>query len=149
MTMPRAEPQSTLTSPWRVTLVAADLNQLVNSDIIESLCPAPPLSLAEAQWIRARPVDLALAHERPSKLEEQHEWIDGTKAMGFEYYLIDDGWKDWNGGGENAWKALGEVVKYARSQGVDIWRGSTPRKSSRRRIAKSTSSTQSASDSSA
>ena len=55
------------------------------------------------------------------KLEEQKTWIDGTKAMGYEYYLVDDGWRDWNGGGYNAWAALAELSKYARSQGVTLW----------------------------
>jgi alpha-glucosidase len=55
------------------------------------------------------------------ELSEQKAWIDRTKALGFEYYLIDDGWRDWNGSGDNAWTAMAELVKYARAQGVDIW----------------------------
>jgi alpha-glucosidase len=47
--------------------------------------------------------------------------LDRTKALGFEYYLIDDGWRDWNGGGDNAWNAMAELVQYAKGQGVDIW----------------------------
>ena len=41
--------------------------------------------------------------------------------MGFEYYLIDDGWRDWNGGGDNAWKGMEETIAYAKTQQVDIW----------------------------
>ena len=41
--------------------------------------------------------------------------------MGYEYYLIDEGWRKWDGGGDNAWAALGEVVKYAQTKGVSIW----------------------------
>jgi len=38
--------------PWRVILLARDLNALVNSDLIRNLCPAAPPELARANWIR-------------------------------------------------------------------------------------------------
>ncbi len=41
--------------------------------------------------------------------------------MGYEYYLVDDGWKRWANGGESAWEALAELVRYAKTQNVDIW----------------------------
>ena len=55
------------------------------------------------------------------KLDDQHAWIDRTKELGYEYYLIDDGWREWNGGGDNAWQALAETVAYAKTQNVDVW----------------------------
>ncbi len=111
-----------IVSPWRVTVLAADLNTLVNSDIIKNLCPPPMPGLADAKWIRpGRSTWGWLSCYCGPKLEEQKDWIDRTKALGFEYYLIDDGWRDWAGGGDNAWNALADIVKYAKSQGVDIW----------------------------
>ena len=108
-------------SPWRVTLLAADLNTLVNTDVIRSLCPPPSVDFSHATYIRpGRSIWHWLTGGAP-KLEEQHTWIDGTKQMGFEYYLVDDGWKRWDTGGEKAWEALAEVVRYAKSQNVDIW----------------------------
>jgi alpha-glucosidase len=110
-----------IVSPWRVTLLAATLNGLVNSDMIKSLCPPPAPELVNAPWIRpGRSVWHWLTGGAP-KLEEQHAWIDGAKQLGYEYYLVDDGWRRWNGGGTNAWNALEGVVQYAKSQGVDIW----------------------------
>jgi alpha-glucosidase len=110
-----------IVSPWRVTLLATTLNGLVNSDIIKNLCPPPSPELVNAPWIRSgRSVWHWLTGGAP-KLEEQHAWIDGAKQLGYEYYLVDDGWKRWNGGGTNAWNALAGVVQYAKSQGVDIW----------------------------
>jgi alpha-glucosidase len=38
--------------PWRVTLLARDLNALVNSDLIRNLCPPAPPELAKAAWIQ-------------------------------------------------------------------------------------------------
>ncbi|MES1180667.1 MAG: glycoside hydrolase family 97 N-terminal domain-containing protein, partial [Verrucomicrobiota bacterium] len=103
-------------SPWRVTLLASDLDALVNSDLIRNLCPPPAPELAQAQWIKpGRSIWHWLTGGSP-KLPEQHAWVDGTRDMGYEYYLVDDGWRDWNGGGENAWNALADLVKYANSE---------------------------------
>jgi alpha-glucosidase len=111
-----------IVSPWRVTLVSAGLNGLVNSDIIKNLCPPPSAELANADWIRpGRSTWGWLSCYCGPKLEEQTNWVDRTKELGFEYYLIDDGWRDWNGGGDGAWTAMGEVVKYAKSRGVAVW----------------------------
>jgi alpha-glucosidase len=110
-----------IVSPWRVTLLAADLNTMVNSDLIKNLCPPPPLELANVPWIKpGRSIWHWLTGGAP-KLEEQKAWVDGTKKLGYEYYLVDDGWRDWNGGGDNAWNALEEIVKYARASDVQIW----------------------------
>ncbi|HWD92611.1 MAG TPA: glycoside hydrolase family 97 catalytic domain-containing protein [Verrucomicrobiae bacterium] len=108
-------------SPWRVTILARDLNTLVNSDIIKNLCPPPAPELANADWIKPGRSIWHWLTGGPPKLEEQNSWIDGTKQMGYEYYLVDDGWRRWNGGGDNAWNAMRDVVDYAKSQGVKIW----------------------------
>ncbi len=110
-----------IVSPWHVTLLAKDLNTMVNSDLIKNLCPPPAPELADAEWIKpGRSIWHWLTGGAP-KLPEQHTWIDGTKAMGYEYYLIDDGWRNWNGGGDNAWKAMAELVTYAKSRNVKLW----------------------------
>lgn len=116
------EQEGEIVSPWRVTLVAADLNSLVNSDLIKNLCPAPTPELANATWIKpGRSIWHWLSCYCGPKLEAQKWWIDRTREMGYEYYLIDDGWRDWNGGGDNAWQAMEEMVAYAKSQNVAIW----------------------------
>ena len=108
-------------SPWRVTLLAADLNVLVNQDVLRSLCPPPSADFSHATYIRpGRSIWHWLTGGAP-KLEEQHTWVDGTKQMGFEYYLVDDGWKRWVNGGDSAWDALAELVRYAKTQNVNIW----------------------------
>ena len=108
-------------SPWRVTLLAADLNALANTDVIRSLCPGPSADTAQTAYIRpGRSIWHWLTGGAP-KLEEQQGWIDGTQEMGFEYYLVDDGWKRWRNGGESAWEALADLVRYAKARKVDLW----------------------------
>lgn len=115
------EQEGEIVSPWRVTILATDLNTLVNTDIIKDLCPPPAPELAGADWIKpGRSIWHWLTGGSPI-LDEQKSWIDGAKEMGYEYYLVDDGWRNWNGGGDNAWDAMAGIVDYAKSKNVSIW----------------------------
>jgi len=107
--------------PWRVTLLARDLNALVNSDLIRNLCPAAPPELAKADWIQPGRSSWQWWSSGGPIYSEQHQWVDWTKQLGFEYYLIDEGWKGWKADGKNNWDCLREVCDYAKTQGVKIW----------------------------
>ena len=112
-------------TPWRVTLVAKDLQTLATSDIVRRLCPEPPADRAAKAAAFAKPgrcVWQWLPSGQPV-YAEQREWYDRTKALGFEYYLIDAGWKKWRDGDKDEWACLKEVIDYGRSIGVKtaIW----------------------------
>jgi alpha-glucosidase len=51
------------------------------------------------------------------KFEDQHQWVDWTKALGYEYYLVDEGWSHWKA----PWDSLKSVTDYAKTQGVKVW----------------------------
>jgi alpha-glucosidase len=110
-----------LVQPWRVTLLARDLNALANSDLIRNLCPAAPPELAKAGWIRPGRSSWQWWSSGGPKYAEQHQWVDWTKQLGFEYYLVDEGWGSWNADSRNKWECLREVCDYAKTQGVKIW----------------------------
>jgi alpha-glucosidase len=107
--------------PWRVTLIAKDLNSLVNSDIIQTLCSAPSSELVNASWIKPGRAAWNWWSTPSLIYSQQHQWVDWAKQLGFEYYLIDAGWTRWQEGTKNAWDCLTEVVNYAKSVGVGIW----------------------------
>lgn len=108
-------------TPWRVTMLAPDLNALVNSDLLRNLCPPPAPELANADWIvPGRSNWHWMVTGRP-QLSQQKQWVDWTKQLGFEYYLIDDGWRDWRDGDKGQWQNMKDVVDYARAQNVKIW----------------------------
>ena len=95
-----AEPQGWQTSdkvvqPWRVTVLARDLTALVNTDLIRNLCPPPNEELAKADWIKPGRSTWQWLSSGGPKLDEQGRWVDDTRKAGFEYYLIDEGWKGW------------------------------------------------------
>ena len=107
--------------PWRVTMIAKDLNTLVNSDLIKNLCPAPSPELVNADWIRPGRAAWNWWSTPALVYNQQHQWVDWAKQLGFEYYLIDAGWTRWRDGEKDAWDCLTEVCKYAKSVGIKIW----------------------------
>ncbi len=110
-----------LLSPWRVTVVAPDLTTLVNTDILPNLCPAPTTALASATWIKpGRSAWEWLVQNHPI-YATQTQWVDWTSQAGYEYYLIDDGWKNWTAPGLDAFGCIKTVADYARTKNVAVW----------------------------
>jgi alpha-glucosidase len=112
-----------IVSPWRVTLVAKELNTLVNSDMVKNLCPPPSEALAAAAFYKPGRAAWQWWSVGGPVLKDQDWWYDRTRDLGFEYYLIDAGWKKWSEGGKDAWACLKDVVAYGQSVGVEtvIW----------------------------
>jgi alpha-glucosidase len=107
--------------PWRVTLLARDLNALANSDLVRNLCPPAPKELAKAAWIQPGRSSWQWWSVEAPIYAEQHQWVDWTKQLGFEYYLVDEGWKNWKEQDKDKWACLREVCDYAKTRGVKIW----------------------------
>jgi alpha-glucosidase len=107
--------------PWRVTLLARDLNALVNSDLVRNLCPPASNDLAKTTWIQPGRSTWQWWSSGGPVYSQQHQWVDWTKQLGFEYYLIDEGWRGWKDNGRDDWGCLREVCDYAKTQGVKIW----------------------------
>ena len=107
-------------TPWRVTVVAKDLQTLATSDIVRRLCPEPSAEVAAAcaKFVKSGRCIWQWLPDGSPKYEEQKKWYDRTKALGFEYYLIDDGWRDWRDGAMDQWACLKKWIDYGKSIGV-------------------------------
>lgn len=118
-------------TPWNVIMIGADLNMLVNCDIVESLAPAPdPALFPEGtmtswattgrsvwDWLRPQPGGITYTNAMTNSL-----W---ASRLGFEYNTVDDGWAAWNGG--NPWPQVQQVVSYSHALGVKVlvWKASS------------------------
>jgi alpha-glucosidase len=103
--------------PWRVTIVARDLTALVNTTLVQNLNPPPDPASAQTEWIKpGRSVWQWMAVGSPRQ-DDQQQWVDWTSELGFEYYLIDDGWVRW----KDAWNTLSSTVAYAKTRNVGVW----------------------------
>ena len=129
--------EGSITTPWRAAIIAEGLTALVNSDLITSLCPPPSKELANADWIQpGRSLWQWWAIGAP-RYEDQRDWVDAAKTLKFEYYLIDDGWRNWSAPGKDQWECLEEVIDYAKKQGVKalVWVNSAEMRDARSRRA--------------
>jgi alpha-glucosidase len=117
-----ADPQGWTTDdaviqPWRVTVVARTLTDLVNTTLVQNLNPPAAPELAKADWIKpGRSTWQWMAIGDP-KENDQEQWVDWTRQLGYEYYLVDEGWEHWS----DPWGSLAKVVAYAKPRNVKIW----------------------------
>ena len=111
-----------LVSPWRSVVMVDDLNQLVNSDLVTNLCPAPKAGM-DFFWVKPGRCMWHWWSVGAPKYEDQKAWFDAAKQMGWEYYLIDEGWSGWKQEGRDQWDMLAEVIAYGKNQGVKsiVW----------------------------
>lgn len=109
-----------ITSPWRVIMTGADLDTLVNCDIVQNLSAPPDPRLFPAGqstgWIRpGRAVWKYLDGGGEGTLDVMKEFSRLASELGFEYNLLEGFWQRWPEAD------LRELVKYSRERGVGIW----------------------------
>lgn len=115
-----------ITTPWRVIILANDLNELVNSDIITNLNPAPdPVLFADISWIKPGRCVWSWWSGSPGYMSVSYEkhFVDMAAELGYEYTLIDEGWERvW----KDKWAQLAEFCTYAdqKNVGVFVWKHS-------------------------
>jgi len=117
-----ADPQGWTTDdaviqPWRVTVVARTLTDLVNTTLVQNLNPPPAPELAKADWIKPGRSSWQWIAIGDPKQDDQEQWVDWTRQLGYEYYLVDEGWEHWT----DPWASLAKVVAYANPRNVKIW----------------------------
>ncbi|HEY3120779.1 MAG TPA: glycoside hydrolase family 97 catalytic domain-containing protein [Vicinamibacteria bacterium] len=110
----------TITTPWRVVMAGADLNTLVNSDIVANLSPTPDPRLfpegIRTAWLKpGRAVWKYLEPAGENTLETMKEFSRMAAELGFEYNLVEGFWQRWTPA------QVRELVDYSRDRGVGIW----------------------------
>ena len=111
-----------LVSPWRTTVVAHNLTELVNSDLLMNLCP-PPAAGSDFSWVRPGRCLWQWWSVGEPRYDDQKNWYDAAAKLKWEYYLIDDGWRTWKLPGKDQWALLREVIDYGTSIGIKtlVW----------------------------
>lgn len=108
-----------ISSPWRVVMVAADLNTLVNCDIVSHLAPPPdpsvfPEGLATT-WVKPGRAVWKFLDGGESSLDGMKEFSRLAGELGFEYNVIERFWQRWTDA------QLRELVDSSKARGVSIW----------------------------
>jgi alpha-glucosidase len=110
----------TVTTPWRVIVIANGLNALANSDIVHNLCPAPDKKLfpkgIKTDWIQpGSAVWKYLDNGGEGTLETMKEYSRQASELGFKHNILEGFWKKWSD------SELKSLVDYSREKGVHIW----------------------------
>jgi alpha-glucosidase len=109
-------------SPWRTTMVTKSLTELINSDLLMNLCPAPAKG-SDFSWVQPGRCLWQWWSVGSPVYEDQKNWYDAAVKLKWEYYLVDDGWRDWRKADKDQWTLLAEVIAYGKSVGVKsiVW----------------------------
>jgi alpha-glucosidase len=117
-------------SPWRVLVLARDLNGLVNSDVIAALNEPPDPTLfpdgPNTAWLRPgkAPCTWMVFGNDGANWDKQKWFVDVAAATGCEYLLVDAGWRSerwgWLKDGGDVWTRAAELVRYGAERGVGI-----------------------------
>ena len=105
----------TITSPWRVVMIGADLNTLVNSDVVHNLCPPPEPKLfprgIQTDWIKPGRAVWKYLDGGADTFDEMKEFSRWAGELGFEYHVIEGFWSRWTD------EQIKELVDYSRQWG--------------------------------
>jgi alpha-glucosidase len=109
-------------SPWRTTIVAKNLTDLITSDLLMNLCPAPAKG-TDFSWVQPGRCLWQWWSVGSPQFDDQKNWYDAAAKLKWEYYLVDDGWRYWNKPDKDQWALLAEVIAYGKSVGVKsiVW----------------------------
>jgi len=111
-----------LVSPWRTTIIARNLTDLINSDLLMNLCPAPAKGM-DFSWVKPGRCLWQWWSVGSPQFDDQKNWYDAAAKLKWEYYLVDDGWRNWKKEGKDQWALLAEVIAYGKTVGVKsiVW----------------------------
>lgn len=110
----------TITTPWRVVMIADGLNALVNNDMVHNLCPPPDPKLfpqgIKTAWVQpGSAVWKYLDNGGEGTLEEMKAYSRQASELGFRHNILEGFWKKWSDAD------LKSLVDYSKAKGVHIW----------------------------
>lgn len=113
-----ASVSGTITTPWRVVMMGATLNALVNCDILPDLCPPPDAKFfpqgLKTDWIKPGRAVWKYLDGGDSSVEGTKEFCRMAGKLGFEYNVVEGYWTRWSDA------EIKDVVAYAKQQGVSL-----------------------------
>jgi alpha-glucosidase len=113
-----------ITTPWRIVMIGADLNALVNCDIVHNVADPPDPRLfpegIHTSWVKTGRALWSYLDGGNNTPDEVKEWAGLAHELGFEYNLLEGYWSRWPE------QQLKELADYSRERGVGliIWKHS-------------------------
>ncbi|WP_316810060.1 glycoside hydrolase family 97 protein [Pedobacter heparinus] len=110
----------TISTPWRVVMIASGLNALVNNDMVHNLCPPPDKNIfpqgIKTEWIKPGPAVWKYLDEGgESTVANMKEFSRMAAELGFKHNILEGFWRKWSD------DELKDLVSYSKQKGVEIW----------------------------
>jgi len=110
----------TITTPWRVVMVASDLNKLVNCDVIHNLNEPVDSNIFplgnKTAWIKpGRAVWKYLDGGGDGTVENMKKFSKEASELGFEYNILEGFWSKWSD------DSIKDLVNYSKQKNVGIF----------------------------
>ena len=109
----------TITTPWRVVMIGADLNALVNCDIVNNVSEPPDKNLfpqgINTNWIKPGRAVWRYLDGGENTLDGMKEFSRLAGELGFEYNVVEGFWQRWTE------DQMRELVQYSRQNNVGVW----------------------------
>ena len=111
--------EGTITTPWRVVMIGADLNALVNCDLVNNVSPPPDQRLfpngKQSEWIKPGRAVWRYLDGGENTFEGMKEFSRLAGQLGFEYNVVEGFWQRWPE------SQMRELVDYSNQQQVGLW----------------------------
>ena len=108
-----------ITTPWRVVMIGADLNALVNCDIIHNVSLPPDKNLfpqgMNTAWLKPGRAVWKYLDGGENTLDEMKNFSRLAGQLGFEYNVVEGFWQKWSE------DQMRELVDYSRQYKVGVW----------------------------
>jgi len=106
-------------TPWRVVMIGADLNALVNCDILTNVSPPPdksyfPAGLATS-WLKPGRAVWRYLDGGENTFEGIKEFSRLAGELGFDHNVVEGIWRRWTE------DQMRELVEYSKQRNVGIW----------------------------
>jgi len=109
----------TITTPWRVVLIGRDLNTLVGSTVIPSLCPPADPRLfpqgIKTPWIKPGRAVWRYLDGGAQTVDGMKDFSRMAAELGFEHHVMESLWSRWTDDERK------DVVAYSKERHVDLF----------------------------
>lgn len=114
-----AKISGTIVTPWRIVMMARNLNSLVNNDIVSDVSDPPSAAIfpegLHTPWIRPGRALWNFLDGGATTLEGSEQMSQMAAELGFEYQEVEGYWREWSEA------QIKELADYSRQRGVGIW----------------------------
>ena len=120
------EIEGAVDTAWKIICSVDTLNDLVNTDLVPNVCPAPDPKLfpngMNEPWIKPGKSTWNWWARVSVNYDEQIKLVDQAAKMNADYHLVDIGWdQKWQDETKTGYDYLKQLCDYAATRDIGIW----------------------------